>query len=104
MIASSTMESTCHPGIDNGIDIRSPFQVLAEKTGCPEPQESPEFKESRVWTDPTERRVPEETWESREPQDSQDPEDPLVLPETPVWADPRVFRSVSSWLKLVLII
>lgn len=80
--------------IKDSRDLRAAaeFKVHAERTGCPDRQESPVFKEPQVSMAPTERRDPEETWESREPQDSQDPEDLPVPPEIPEWADPRVSR------------
>ena len=67
-------------------------QALAERTACLDLPENPESKELPVWMAPTERKVPAETWASKVPLDSQDPEDPLVLPETLEWLVPRVSR------------
>jgi len=68
------------------------FKDLAERTDCLDLLENREFKELPVWTAPTERKVPAETWASKAPLDSPDPEAPLVLPETLEWLVPRVSR------------
>jgi len=68
------------------------FKDLAERTDCLDLLENREFKELPVWTAPTERKVPAETWASKAPLDSPDPEALLVLPETLEWLVPRVSR------------
>jgi len=74
------------------------FKVRAERTVCPDLPENRVFKVLPVWMVPTEKRVPEETWVSKERQDSLDPEDLPVLPATLAWAGPRVSRDNLEFL------
>jgi len=90
-------ESPASPDLRETKDSKDPrealaFKALAERTACLDLPENPESKELPVWMAPTERKVPAETWASKVPLDSQDPEDPLVLPETLEWLVPRVSR------------
>lgn len=74
------------------------FKVHVERTVCPDLPENRVFKVLPVWMAPTEKKVPEETWASKERRDSPAPEDLPVLPATLEWADPRVSRDNLEFL------
>jgi len=77
------------------------FKDPAERTDFRDLRENRVSKVAPVWTVPTERKDPAETWDPKEPRASRDREDPPARLVTPEWLVRRVFRDNLEFLDFV---